>query len=265
MCWLPLMSPSFWRWRRTAFHRYVLVYLYRQAPRRCAISPKRSSPICPAGHGAVADVQRGRGRRAHHPRHLPDRLSAGQAGDPGARRQHRPLRRDRPQGLRGMGRQGLSHQVHPPRPTARATRPARWPTGSSRPTASSSPSSTPTSFPRATSSATSCDYFTDAEGRHGAGPLGPPQPRRLAADPQPGDLPRRALRHRAHRPQSLRPIHALQRHGRRLAPDDHRRCRRLAARHAHRRPRPVLSRPDEGLAVRLPAAVCRARRSCRRR
>ena len=29
--------------------------------------------------------------------------------------------------VRGVGRQGLPDQVHPPRPTARATRPARWP------------------------------------------------------------------------------------------------------------------------------------------
>src|SRR3712207_8450430 len=36
---------------------------------------------------------------------------------------------------------------------------------------------------------------------------------------------------------------------------DDRRRRRLAARHAHGGPRPQLPRPDEGLAVCLPAAV----------
>ena len=45
------------------------------------------------------------------------------------------------------------------------------------------------------------------------------------------------------RAQSHRPVHALQRHGRRLAPHDDRRRGRLAARHAHRRPRSQLSRP----------------------
>ena len=55
------------------------------------------------------------------------------------------------------------------------------------------------------------------EGRHGAGALGPPQPRLLAAHARPGDLARRPLRARARRPQPRRPLLQLQRHRRHLA------------------------------------------------
>ena len=77
------------------------------------------------------------------------------------------------------------------------------------------------------------------EGRHGAGALGPHQPRLLAADADPGDPARRPLRPRARRPQPRRLLLQLQRHGRHLAPRGHRRRRRLAARHADRGSRPV--------------------------
>ncbi len=77
------------------------------------------------------------------------------------------------------------------------------------------------------------------EGRHGAGALGPPQPRLLAAHAGAGDHARRPLRHRAHRAQPLGPLLQLQRHRRHLAPRGHRRRRRLAARHAHRGHGPV--------------------------
>ena len=55
------------------------------------------------------------------------------------------------------------------------------------------------------------------EGRHGAGALGPHQPRLLAAHPRPGDPARRPLRPRARRPQPLRPLLQLQRHRGHLA------------------------------------------------
>ena len=54
--------------------------------------------------------------------------------------------------------------------------------------------------------------------RHGAGALGPPEPRLSPPHPGAGHLPRRPLRHRAHRPQPQRPLLQLQRHRRRLAP-----------------------------------------------
>ena len=61
-------------------------------------------------------------------------------------------------------------------------------------------------------------YFaTDAEDRHGAGALGAYQPGLLAADEDPVDPARRALRARAWRPQPRRLLLQLQRHRGRLA------------------------------------------------
>ena len=101
------------------------------------------------------------------------------------------------------------------------------------------------------------------EDRDGAGALGPHQPGLLAADEDPVDPARRALRARARQPQPRRPVLQLQRHGRHLAArGDHRR-RRLAARHAHRRPRPQLPRAAPRLEVRVPAATWCRRPSCR--
>ena len=54
-------------------------------------------------------------------------------------------------------------------------------------------------------------------------------------------------------PQPLGPLLQLQRHRRHLAPQRDRRRRRLAARHAHRGPRPLLPRAAARLALRLPA------------
>ena len=91
------------------------------------------------------------------------------------------------------------------------------------------------------------------EDRDGAGALGPHQPGLLAADEDPVDPARRALRARARQPQPRRPLLQLQRHRRHLAPrGDHRR-RRLAARHAHRGSRPQLPRAAARLEVRVPA------------
>src|SRR5207245_10898590 len=52
----------------------------------------------------------------------------------------------------------------------------------------------------------------------------------------------RSLRARAWRPKSGRPVLQFQRHGRYVAPRSDRRCRRVAARYAHRGPRSQLSR-----------------------
>ena len=102
-----------------------------------------------------------------------------------------------------------------------------------------------------------------ARRRHGAGALGPPQPRRLAAHPGPGDPARRPLRDRA--PARNRSGRFFNFNGTagiwRRAGD--RRRRRLAARHADRGPRPLLPRPARGLAVRLPARASWSPPSCR--
>ena len=64
-------------------------------------------------------------------------------------------------------------------------------------------------------------YFTDPEGRAGAGALGPRQRRLFAAHQDPGGAARRALRARARQPQSRRLLLQLQRHRRHLAPRRH--------------------------------------------
>ncbi len=101
----------------------------------------------------------------------------------------------------------------------------------------------------------------------GAGPdaLGPRQRRLLAAHEDPGHPARRPLRARARQPQPRRLLLQLQRHRRHLAQGrDHRR-RRLAARHADRRPRPQLPHAAQGLALRLPARIMSPRPNCRSR
>ena len=94
-------------------------------------------------------------------------------------------------------------------------------------------------------------HFADPGSRHGAGAMGAHQPGLLAADEDSVDSARRPLRARARRPQSRRTVLQLQRHGRRLAADRHCRRGRLAARHAHRRPRSELPRAASRLAVRV--------------
>ena len=111
----------------------------------------------------------------------------------------------------------------------------------------------------------SVHYFTDPQGRAGAGALGPHQRGLLAPHQDPGRAARRALRARARQPQSRRLLLQLQRHGRRVAQRRHCRRRRLAARHADRRSRPQLPHPAQGLAVRLRDAITSRRRSCRSR
>ena len=160
-----------------------------------------------------------------------------------------------------MGRQGLSRSSTSTATTARATRPAALAAGLKKATGEFIAIFDADFVPPRDILTNVVNYFTDDK-------VGMVQVRwdHLNRDAslltqRAGDLPRRPFRHRAHRPQSLRPVHALQRHRRRLAPHHHRRRRRLAARHPHRRPRPQLSLPDEGLAVRLSPAVLRPRRA----
>ena len=108
-----------------------------------------------------------------------------------------------------------------------------------RPRASSSSSSTRTSWPPPDILEKSLGALRRPQGRHGAGALGPHQPRLLAAHPGAVDPARRALHHRARRAQPLGPLLQLQRHRGRLAPRRHRGRGRLAARHADRGPRPL--------------------------
>ena len=120
--------------------------------------------------------------------------------------------------------------------------------------ASSSRFSTPTSSRRADFLHADAAVLRDRpEDRHGAGALGPHQPGLLAADEDPVDPARRALRARARRPQPRRLLLQLQRHGRDLAPRRRSRRRRLAARHADRGSRPELPRAAARLALRVPA------------
>jgi hypothetical protein len=175
----------------------------------------------PTDHGAAADVQRGLVAERIITR-VPDRLPARPPRDPGARRQHRSLGRHRRKACEEWAAKGypISYIHRDNREGYKAGALAR---GMKTRAASSSRSSMPTSFPRATSCTTSSTTFTDDKIGMVQVPLGSSQPRTLAADQEPGDLPRRPLRHRAHRPQPQRPLHALQRHRRRLAPHDHRR------------------------------------------
>ena len=142
----------------------------------------------------------------------------------------------------------VRHQVPPPRRShglqgGRArSRPARGRR------ASSSRFSTPTSCRRTDFLMRTLPLLrARSEGRHGAGALGSPQPRLLAADADPVDPARRALRARARRAQPRRLLLQFQRHRGRLAARGDRRRRRLAARHA-----------DRGSRSELPRAAARA-------
>ena len=103
-------------------------------------------------------------------------------------------------------------------------------------------------------------HFARPRGGHGAGPLGPHQPGLLPAHPGAVGAAGRPLHPGARRAQPLRPLLQLQRHRGDLAPRGDRGRRRLAARHPHRGPRPLLPRADEGLALRVRAGRGLARR-----
>src|SRR3990172_6927103 len=90
--------------------------------------------------------------------------------------------------------------------------------------------------------------------RDGPGALGASQPSVQHAHPVPEHPPRRALRHRAHGAQPVGSLLQLQRHRRDLAARDHLQRGRVAARHAHRGPRPLVPGAARRLEVRLLAA-----------
>ena len=162
--------------------------------------------------------------------------------------------------VRRQAARGLRHQVHPPnesrrlqgrRARSRTSVGARRVRGDLRRrlrAAERLPATDRAVLPRCA-----------AGGRAGA--LGAPEPELLAAHEGPGDSARRAFRARAWRSQPLGLLLQLQRHGRRLAARGHRRCRRLAARHADRGPRPQLPGAAARLEVQVPARPRHARGS----
>ena len=103
-----------------------------------------------------------------------------------------------------------------------------------------------------------------SQGGDGAGALGAHQPGLFAADEDPEHPARRAFRARARLAEPGRLLLQFQRHGRHVAPRGDCRRRRLAARHADRRPRPQLPHAAAGLAVRVRAGPCRAGRAAGR-
>ena len=103
-----------------------------------------------------------------------------------------------------------------------------------------------------------------ARRRHGANALDAHQPQLLLPHRGRSHPARRALRPRARRTLAQRPVLQLQRHRRHVASPRHRRSRRLAARHPHRRHRPLLPRATQGLALRLPAGRGMSRRAAGR-
>ena len=97
-------------------------------------------------------------------------------------------------------------------------------------------------------------YFANSEARHGADALELHQSQLFRAHRSGSHPARRPFRHRALVALPQRPVFQFQRHRGHLAPHRHRRCRRLAARHADRRHRPFLSRADSRLAI---SSICR--------
>ncbi len=90
--------------------------------------------------------------------------------------------------------------------------------------------------------------------RHGANTLDVSQQRLLAADQRGNDSSRRPLRRRARRAFPPRHFLQFQRHRRRVAPQSHRRCRRLATRHPHRGHRSLVSFAAQRLEISLSPA-----------
>ena len=95
--------------------------------------------------------------------------------------------------------------------------------------------------------------FHRSEGRHGADALDLPEPQSQRPDRSAGDPARWPLCAGTHRARRRRAVFQFQRHGGHPAPVDDRGRRRLAARHAHRGFRFELSRPAQGLEVRIRA------------
>ena len=260
-CKLPCVSrtsPCSCSWRCTEFTGRTSssrASATRRSSARCA---RRAAPRArsrsrdaAARHDPAAALQRGDRRRAPPRADGEDGVSAREARDPGARRLDR---REPPDGAREG--HGAPRRAAAPSPRARA------PTG----TASSTWSTSIASTARATRPARStrackvakgelvaifdADFVPrrdvpprsrpalhrrrEREGRHGAGPLGSHEPRRVVAHARAGAHARRSPPRRE--PRALRRRLALQllRHRRHVAQGRHRHERRLAARHAHR-------------------------------
>ena len=98
--------------------------------------------------------------------------------------------------------------------------------------------------------------LADDADRARAGPLGPPEPRLLAAHRRSGHSAGRALHGRTRGAPRRGVLLQLQRDGGHLAAGGDRGRRRLGGRHPDRGSRPLLSRPAPGLEVRFRARDC---------
>ena len=201
------------------WHRYYLVYLYMK--HKGNVPPAMPPPAGVAeGHGPAAHLQRDVCRGPADRRGLRDRLSPRPARDPGAGRLDGRDDRDRRARRAPLRRARLRHQVSAPR------RPHRLQGGRARSRPEGGLGRVHRDLRRRLRSAAGLPA-PDArllrqrpQGGHGPGALGAPQPRLLAADPDPVDPPRRALRARARRAEPLGLLLQLQRHGGRLAARD---------------------------------------------
>ena len=246
------------------WHRYYLVYLYMKHKDQQPGPRASRSTRCPSSRSSCP---------IYNEMYVADRLidavcahrlPARAARDPGAGRLHRRNARDRRARRAAQAPRGIRHQLHPPhRPQRLQGRRARS-RAAGRARASSSRSSTPTSSRRATSCA-------HRAALHATPKVGMVQARwghinqdyslltKIQSILLDGHF---VLEHGGRNRGGL--LLQLQRHGRHLAPHRDRRRRRLAARHAHRGPRPELPRAAARLEVRVPARSCRAGRTAGR-
>ena len=199
------------------WHRYYLVYLYmRNKDKRAEGRPAARSAA--GRHDSAAALQRDVRRRPADRRGL--RESTTRASCSKSRcsttRPTRPAVSPTRRSAASPPRASTSSTSTAP--TAPATRPARSKAGLKTARGEFIAIFDADFIPTADFLTRLMPHFTDATDRDGAGALGPHQPRLLAADQDPGDPARRALRARARRPQSRRPVLQLQRHRRRLAP-----------------------------------------------
>ena len=198
------------------FHRYVMVWLYFKHKDRKA-QPRPPARRAPPGHRPAAHLQRDVRARPAARVGRRDPLPEGPPRDPGPRRLDRRDDRDREPRRRALPRAGLRHPLPAPHGPDRLQggRPRRGPAHRDRRVRPHlrrrlrGPPRRPREDPRP---------LLGPEGRHGAGPLGPHQPRLLAADRSAVDHARRPLHHGARGAQPRRPLLQLQRHGGRLAP-----------------------------------------------
>ena len=108
------------------FHRYILVYLYVKH-RHNSYQPKGQFADLPHVTVQLPMYNEDVGRRAHHRRHLSDRLSAEkleiQVLDDSTDHSADIAR----QACEEWAAKGYPRQIYPSRPIASATKPAHWP------------------------------------------------------------------------------------------------------------------------------------------